>query len=174
MKRFVSLLILSLVSCSPRDRGDVGASITTGDSLALLSMVRARETAMINRDLPAVMAQFDSSAAFINGGGYYYEASSEIRSFHRSMFENDSLTYTYRIGNILIRSLGRDFAVVYYPWQQSWTMRHVSSDTLNESGLMTLIASRKDNGWKWRAVTNQRTKEFFADLSSHKSLPRNE
>lgn len=158
-----------LASCSPAGDENAPGNLTERDSLALVNMVKTRETAMIGRDLAAVMAQFGGDATFINGGGFYYETLDEISRFHRSMFENDSLTYTYRTGNTLIRPLGRGTAIVYYPWEQVWTMRHVRSDTLNEVGLMTLIAVKTDTTWKWKAVTNQRTREFFVDLRSHKS-----
>jgi hypothetical protein len=173
MRFTTAILGCFLVSCSPVGDSRVDGALTGADSLALLNMVKAREAAMINRDLPTVMAQFDNDATFINGGGYYYGTSDEISRFHQNMFDNDSLTYTYRAGATSIRSIGRNVAVVYYPWEQRWTMRSVVSDTLTETGLMSLIAVKADTAWKWKAVTNQRTKEFFVDLRSHRGLPEN-
>ena len=92
MRRMLLCFALVLTSCSPGRRDRAGASISAADSLALSGMVKAREAGMIRRDLPAVMAQFDSAATFINGGGFYYATRAEIRDFHRGMFENDTLT----------------------------------------------------------------------------------
>jgi hypothetical protein len=132
-------------------------------------MVHTRELAMINRDIRSVSQQFDSGATFINGGGYYYQGIDAIRGFHRSMFDNDSLTYTYRIGTPLIHAIQSDVAIVYYPWQQRWTMKHLKSDTLDEVGLMTIIATKEKGAWVWKAISNQRTKEFFDDLRTHRA-----
>lgn len=132
-------------------------------------MVNQREKAMIGRDIHTVTQQFDSSANFINGGAYLYRGLSEIKDFHNQMFTNDSLTYTYKIGKVFIDPVGADVALVYYPWQQQWTLKHVKSDTLNEVGLMTITAIKEKGQWKWKAVTNQRTKEYFDDLTKHKA-----
>ena len=124
---------------------------------------------MVEKDINAITSQFDTTAVFINGGGYYYKGIDEIRTFHESMFHNDSLTYTYKIGQPLINMVQPNTAVIYYPWQQLWTMKKDKSDTLHEVGLMTIIAV-KNNTWRWKAITNQRTKEFFMDLRDHKAL----
>jgi len=132
-------------------------------------MIKDREKAMINKDINSITQQFDTNATFINGGGFYYEGINEIRQFHKSMFDNDSLTYTYKIGVPLINSIQKNTAIIYYPWQQLWTMKNVKSDTLNEVGLMTIIAVKENGNWKWKSITNQRTKEFFNDLKKHKA-----
>ena len=145
------------------------ASFTSADSLQIVAMVNKREKAMISRDIDLVSRQFDSTASFINGGGFLYQEIAEIRNFHNSMFTNDSLTYTYKIGKVLIKPVQKDVALVYYPWQQQWTLKKVKSDTLNEVGLMTIIATKKEGQWKWTAITNQRTKAYFEDLTKHKA-----
>ena len=168
MKTFSILIVCLLTACTQQlKRPD--SLITSSDSISLLKMIKDREKAMINKDINSITQQFDTNATFINGGGFYYEGINEIRQFHKSMFDNDSLTYTYKIGVPLINSIQKNTAIIYYPWQQLWTMKNVKSDTLNEVGLMTIIAVKENGNWKWKSITNQRTKEFFNDLKKHKA-----
>ena len=139
------------------------------DSSNVQEMVKQRERALIGRNIDSVMQQFDSNANFINGGGFYYEGFSEIRDFHNSMFTNDSPTYAYKTGKILINPISENVITVYYPWQQDWTMKSIQSDTLKETGLMTIIAIKINGAWKWKSITNQRTRNFFEDLKEHKA-----
>jgi hypothetical protein len=134
-------------------------------------MIEQREKAMTIKDITSIIQQFDTNANFINGGGYYYQGLTEIKNFHNSMFTNDSLTYTYKIGNVTINPIEDHLAVLTYPWQQQWTLKKITSDTLNEVGLMTIIATKINGHWKWKSITNQRTKEYFEDLITHKSKP---
>src|SRR5215203_4040463 len=164
----MSTLLFTACSSNSEQKTAPGFSV---DSLTIIAMINQREKAMINRDINAVIKQFDSAASFINGGGYFYEGIAEIRDFHNRMFTNDSLTYTYKIGKIMINSIMKDVAIVYYPWQQQWTLKNIQSDTLNEVGLMTITAIKQNHSWKWKAVTNQRTKEYFDNLQEHKARP---
>lgn len=132
-------------------------------------MAREREAAMINKDIDSIIQQFDTNSTFINGGGFYYEGIGEIRRFHESMFNNDSIGYTYKVGNLFISPVRNDIALVYYPWKQNWTMKNIKSDTFQEVGLMTILAVKNHGKWKWQSITNQRTKEYFNDLQSHKA-----
>jgi hypothetical protein len=166
--RVSPLLLLFLTACVS-NTNPKKASFTSTDSLQILAMVHQRERAMVSRDIDLVSQQFDSNANFINGGGFLYQGITEIRNFHNSMFTNDSLMYTYKIGKVFISPIQEDVAMVYYPWQQQWTLKKVTSDTLNEVGLMTIIATKKEGEWKWNAITNQRTKTYFEDLSKHKA-----
>lgn len=168
-KLFFIIIVCSLISCAQKTNQQ-NAQITLNDSLTLIKMVKSRESAMIDKDINSIVQQFDSNATFINGGGFYYEGINEIKQFHQSMFNNDSLTYTYKIGDPLINSIQSNSVIVYYPWQQLWTMKNIKSDTLIEVGLMTIIAVKEDGNWKWKSITNQRTKEFFKDLKKHKTI----
>ena len=163
------LSLIFFVSCSPSAIND-DKGRRERDSLQLVEMVHVREAAMTGKDLPTIVYQFDSQATFINGGGFYYEGIAEIKAFHQSMFDNDSLTYTFLTGKPEVNTILPNVAIVYYPWQQQWTMKHQQSDTLHEVGLMTIIAVKEKERWKWRSMTNQRTKEFFPDLRRHKAL----
>ena len=169
MKIISALFLLFVLASCVKQSEKPNEVFTSNDSLWLLKMVKEREDAMIKRDLNAIVKQFDEKATFINGGGFYYEGINEIKEFHAGMFTQDSLTYTYKTGNTLVHSIGNNTALVYYPWQQDWTMKNIQSDTLHEIGLMTIIAVKQNGGWKWRSITNQRTKEFFNDLHTHKA-----
>jgi ketosteroid isomerase-like protein len=169
MKSFLAAaLLVAVVSCSG-ERAKTEGRFSSDDKEIIHQMVKARESAMINRDIDVVVQQFDTAATFINGGGYYYEGIDEIRRFHEGMFHNDSLVYTYKAGEVLVNPVQSDVALVYYPWQQNWTMKNVSSDTFPEIGLMTIIAIKKEGRWRWKSITNQRTKEYFPNLSEHKA-----
>ena len=169
LNRFISILIFLFTSCNISTNRTTAFSIE--DSNVLRTMVAQREKAMIDKDINSITEQFDTSATFINGGGYYYHGLTEIKNFHNSMFNNDSLTYTYKIGNVTIHPIEDNVAIVYYPWQQQWTLRKIKSDTLNEVGLMTIVAAKTNGQWKWKSITNQRTREYFEDLETHKSKP---
>ena len=173
LRTILFLLSLSLLAACVSTPNQKHTSISHEDSLEIISMIKQREDAMISRDINTVVRQFDSGAYFINGGGFLYQGIAEIRNFHNSMFTNDSLTYTYTAGTVWIQPVREDLAMIYYPWQQQWTMKNVQSDTLNEVGLMTITAVKQSDGWKWKAVTNQRTKEYFDDLLDHKARPIN-
>lgn len=163
----IALIIFGSLYCT--ESKTENKSFQQTDSTALISMIHDREKAMIDKTIDPIAAQFDSNAVFINGGGFYYEGIKEIADFHDRMFHNDSLTYSYKIGNIKIKAVNEKTAIVYYPWQQDWTMKNIVSDTFHEIGLMTIIAEKNPSDqWKWKAITNQRTKEFFPDLEAHK------
>ncbi|RYY88933.1 MAG: nuclear transport factor 2 family protein [Chitinophagaceae bacterium] len=164
-KPFLLLAASLWVGCAAPDEKE--ARDFSADSTELGRMVGEREQAMKSRDIEVVMAPFDTAATFVNGGGYWYKGASSIRAFHDAMFRNDSLTYTYKAGNVTIEQIRPRVAVLYYPWQQQWTLKSGASDTLNETGLMTIVAVKKGGAWKWRSITNQRTKEFFGDLEKH-------
>lgn len=168
MKQIIIVATISiLASCSQLNQQN--ERIAFNDSLILLKMIKTRGWAMVHKNIDTITYQFDTNATFINGGGFYYEGLNEIKQFHISMFNNDSLTYSYKIGEPLINSIKNNIAIVYYPWQQLWTMKNIKSDTLNEVGLMTIIAMKENGNWKWQAITNQRTKEFFNNLKKHKA-----
>ncbi|TCZ74742.1 YybH family protein [Flaviaesturariibacter aridisoli] len=158
--------ILLACSCTAPEASDERRD-PAADSSTLAGMVREREAAMKARNLDAVMAPFDSAATFINGGGYYYKGAAAIRAFHEAMFRNDSLQYTYKAGHVTVDAVRPRVALVYYPWQQDWTLKTPGSDTLHETGLMTIVAVKTGGKWHWRSITNQRTKEFFEDLPGH-------
>lgn len=167
LKLSAFIMMVSLLSCTTKDV--VSDNFTSNDSIALLKMVNEREAAMSAQDIAAIVNQFDSTATFINGGGYYYNGLQEIKDFHFKMFTMDSVKYSFETGKTLINPVTSEVALVYYPWQQNWTMKHEVSDTLHEIGLMTIIAVKNNGQWKWKSMTNQRTKEFFPDLTKHKA-----
>jgi hypothetical protein len=169
MKQKILLFVLICFSACDQGNKKTIDGFAATDSSRIKEMVKQREQAMISRHIDSVMQQFDSNANFINGGGFYYEGFNEIRDFHNSMFTNDSLTYTYKVGKTFIKPISENVATVYYPWQQNWTMKNIQSDTLKETGLMTIIAIKIDGVWKWKSVTNQRTKDYFEDLKEHKA-----
>src|SRR5215203_6114424 len=160
----IFLLLLVFMTACVSNNNEKKESFSSNDSLQLANMIRQREKAMIDRDIDVVSRQFDPNANFINGGGFFYQGIDEIRRFHNDMFSNDSLTYTYRIGKVFINPVSENVAMVYYPWQQQWTLKNSISDTLNEVGLMTIVAIKNKGEWKWHAITNQRTKNYFHDV----------
>src|SRR5687767_1171749 len=119
MRCLFVLPVVFFITCSQATKQN-GGPIGVNDSLTLVKMVNEREAAMSRKDLKTVVEQFDSLATFINGGGFYYDGIDEIKDFHRSMFENDSLTYTFKTGKPLVNAIRDNVAIVYYPWQQQW------------------------------------------------------
>jgi uncharacterized protein (TIGR02246 family) len=135
------------------------------DSTKLAGMVTERETAMINHNLPGVMAQFADNATFINGGGLLIVGKNDIAAFHNFMINNDTADYQYATGATRVRILDDNSALVYYPWKMTWYSKASPADTtLREVGLMTLSAQKTGGRWFWVAVTNQRTPRFISRI----------
>jgi hypothetical protein len=76
MRTTTVLIISSLLflnSCDTNDNNTEASKKNNlkKDSLILIKMVHARESAMKKKDIDAVMTQFSDDATFINGEGYY-------------------------------------------------------------------------------------------------------
>lgn len=166
----VKFFILTLVICACQISAPShkSAKATAGDRLVILKMIQEREQGMQTKDLAKVMNQFREDATYINSGGYYFKNKSEIEKFHRGiMLSEPGYSATYQAGNPTINILSAEFALAYYPWQIITIKTSLPADTLVGTGLMTLTAQKDTKGWKWRAITNQQTKEFFEDLETH-------
>jgi ketosteroid isomerase-like protein len=132
-----------------------------------VQLIEVREKAMKERDIKTVMAQFRDDATWINSQGFYFKNKTEIERFHTNLTHMDTVGYTYKAGKATVKILAPEFALIYYPWEMDWYKITSPKDTLKEIGLMSLTAQKGYNGWKWRAVTNQHTKEYFDDLETH-------
>ena len=172
--RTITLFILFLLLYSCDNDTSVKHS-STDDSSALVNMVNKREIAMKKKDIPAVMAQFSEDATFINGEGYYCANKAEIEEFHKGLTQSDSLGYYYTAGRVHVRVLDNNNALVYYPNRMDWFKISNPKDTIEkETRLLTLTAQKRNNQWKWVAITNQQTLEYFDDLTKHKINDLNE
>ena len=168
--RVISIVIsflLFLSSCTNDNEGKDSGS--KRDSLTLLQMVRDRESAMKERNIDAVMAQFSDDATFINGDGYFLANKAEITAFHIGLTQSDSIGYHYIAGNVHVRILDENNALVYYPNRMDWYRFSNPKDTIEkETRLLTLSAQKRHGTWQWIAITNQQTIEYFDDLTKHK------
>jgi ketosteroid isomerase-like protein len=170
MKAFVfTLLVLLLISsCQINQTNTYDRNRTSTDSLALLEMIQVREKVMQTKDIQTVVSQFREDATFINGGDYYVKNRSEIEKFqHRISQLQPGYTSAYQAGKVTIQILSPEFALAYYPWKIITIKTTSPTDTTIGTGLMTLLAQKDNKGWKWRAITNQRTGEYFEDLETH-------
>jgi uncharacterized protein (TIGR02246 family) len=114
------ILFLLLYSCGT-DSNDTSVKYnSTDDSLALVKMVNERETAMKKKDIRTVIAQFSEDATFINGEGYYCANKTEIEAFHKGLTQSDSVGYYYTAGQVHVRMLDNNNALVYYPNRMDW------------------------------------------------------
>lgn len=161
-------ITLFICSCgTPSDNTVIHKS--ENDSLVLVQMVNERENAMKNKDIPAIMKQFSDDATFINAAGYYNANKKEIEFFHNNLTHMDSIGYYYKAGDVHVRILDSQNALVYYPWRMDWFQTSNIKDTIKkEIGLMTLSAQKRKDKWFWIAITNQHTPEYFEDLTKHK------
>ncbi len=176
---FTTSFLLLICSCQTKETNNRTTNTTSTDSLALLEMIKVREKAMKEKDMKTVMSQFRDDATFINSNGFYFKNKKEIESFHKKLTLNDTVGYTYKAGIATIRILSPDFALAYYPWEMDWYKLPTLKDTINwyklsaqkdtikEIGLMSLTAQKDNTGWKWKAITNQHTEEYFNDLKTH-------
>ena len=140
---------------------------SAADSVALVRMVEARATAMSRRDLAAIQAQYSPDITFINTAGFYLTAGDMAR-FDSVLFAYDSTHY--KTGRVSVRLLDASNALVYYAWQVD-RFRKVKP-LLNEIGLMTLSAQKRNGTWKWIAITNQATPMFIDELEQHRRYPQ--
>jgi len=167
--------LLFLNSCGNNNTEVKETNSSTSDSLLLIEMVHARETAMKKKDIGAVIAQFSDDATFINGEGYYLANKAEIAAFHKGLTQSDSIGYYYIAGHVHVRMLDNKNALVYYPNRMDWYNVSNPKDTIEkETHLLTLSAQKRNDIWQWVAVTNQQTPEYFDDLTKHKINDLNE
>lgn len=122
---------------------------------------------MGRRDLATIQAQYSPDITFINISGFYLTAGDMAR-FDSVLFAYDSTHY--RTGRVSVRLLDATNALVYYGWRVD-RFRKVAP-ILNELGLMTLSAQKRNGTWKWVAITNQATPTFIDDLPGHRRFPK--
>jgi hypothetical protein len=160
-------ILLSIVSCNTTSDRVLYSSAQ--DSLMLLKMVHERERGMKEQNMEPVMAQFADDATFINGDGFYLANKKEISEFHYALKKSDSISYHYVAGKVLIRMLDSMNALVYYPNRMDWYRLSNPRDTIEkETRLLTISAQKRKGAWKWIAVTNQQTLNYFDDLAKNK------
>ena len=159
--RALILILLFVQSGIARGEGDA-----TDDLALLADMVAARERAMIAGDLPAAISQFADEATWINSQGYLFEGKEHITAFHRMLADEGIRgAYRYVAGNPRIRLLDGANALVYYAWKMLWHPPATPDIiTREEIGLMTLTAQKRQGRWRWVAVTNQHTDEFYPEI----------
>ena len=139
------------------------------DSLIILSMMQTQQFAMQRKDLSAVMKPFADDASLVNPAGYFYANKKEIEEYYNTMNHLDTITYNYSSGNVDLRMLDGNNALIYYPWEMDWyNIKQPGKILYKEFGLMSISAQKRNTMWQWVAVTNQHTPEFFEELSDHK------
>jgi hypothetical protein len=168
------------------------------DSVALVKMVRDRAIAREKHDIIAELSQFSDDATFINSDGLLLPNKKAIENHLKESNASGDSSETFEIklseiqpptgvllyrnfkgrwidlcdqytaGNIKIRIIDKNNALVYYPWRIDSFLRSNPKDTIiSEIGLMTLSAQRRNDQWFWIAITNQHTPEYFNDLDKH-------
>ena len=139
------------------------------DSLILLSMMQTQQFAMQRKDLPTVMKPFADDASLVNPAGYFYANKKEIGEYYTTMNHLDTITYNYSSGNVDLKMLDGTNALIYYPWEMDWyNIKQPDKILYKEYGLMSIIAQKRNTMWRWTAITNQHTTEFFKELYDHK------
>jgi hypothetical protein len=164
---FTFLCLLYISACQTKAINSRTESSGYNNSISLLQMIEVREKAMKERDIPTIITQFKDNATWINSGGFYFRNKKEIEQFHTTLTRIDTFGYIYKAGKTTINILSPEFALVYYPWEMDWYKIASPKDTVKEVGLMSLTAQKDTSGWKWRAITNQHTYEYFDDLKTH-------
>jgi hypothetical protein len=193
---FLSLLLL--FSCKTMKNDEKIKEAFKEDSVALVKMVRDRAIAREKHDIIAELSQFSDDATFINSDGLLLPNKKAIESHLKESNASGDSSETFEIklseiqpptgvllyrnfkgrwidlcdqytaGNIKIRIIDKNNALVYYPWRIDSFLRSNPKDTIiSEIGLMTLSAQRRNDQWFWIAITNQHTPEYFNDLDKH-------
>lgn len=194
-KILTMLLFFLLSSCKINTTDSETKDAFNRDSLILVNMVRVRAAAREKNDIITEMSQFSADATFISGSGSYLGSKEEIdshlntkkdssRYFEINLDESKPPTGVklyknikyrevdrrshYKIGNVKVRILDQNNALVYYPWRIDAYIFSNPQDTIfTETGLMTLSAQKRKGKWFWVAITNQLTEDFFQDLEKH-------
>ena len=147
------------------------------DSLILLSMMQTQQFAMQKKDISTVMKPFADDANLVNPAGYFYSNKKEIEEYYMTINHLDTITYKYSSGNVDLRMLDGNNALIYYPWEMDWyNIKQPAKILYKESGLVSIVAQKRNTMWQWVAVTNQHTPEFFKELYNNKGTitPRQE
>jgi uncharacterized protein (TIGR02246 family) len=156
------LVLIALMALPAGQTLAQNSEMADADIAALEQMIHDRETAMIDHDVEAALAQFAENATWVNSQGYYFVGLDSVREFHRYLTQNEERDYEYIAGEPLVRLLDDANAVVYYGWRMIW---HEPGDRdtviTDEIGIMTLTAQKRDGAWKWVAVTVQHTPYFY-------------
>jgi hypothetical protein len=189
---------LLLFSCKTMKNDEKLKDAFKDDSLALVKMVRDRAIAREKHDIIAELSQFSDDATFINSDGLLLPDKKAIEKHLKESNASGDSSETFEIklseihpptgvllyrnfkgrwidlydhyiaGNIKIRIIDKNNALVYYPWRIDSFLRSNPKDTIiSEIGLMTLSAQRRNDQWFWIAITNQHTPEYFNDLDKH-------
>ena len=192
---FLSFLFFS---CSKINNDKKAKDIFTKDSLALVKMVRERAIAREKHDIIAELSQFSDDATFINSDGLLLPDKKAIEKHLKAANSSSDSSETFEInlseikpptgvllyrnfkgrwvdlcdhytaGNIKIRIIDINNALVYYPWRiDSFLCSNPKDTIISEIGLMTLCAQKRNSIWLWIAITNQHTPEYFNDLNKH-------
>jgi hypothetical protein len=189
---------LLLLSCKTMKNDEKRKETFKEDSLALVKMVRERAIAREKHDIIAELSQFSEDATFINSDGLLLPDKKAIEKHLKAINSSDDSSETFEInlseikpptgillyrnfkgrwtdlydhytaGNIKIRIIDKNNALVYYPWRIDSFLSSNPKDTIiTEIGLMTLSGQRRNDKWFWIAITNQHTPEYFNDLDKH-------
>lgn len=189
---------LLIFSCKTMNNDEKIKEAFKEDSVALVKMVRDRAVARGKHDIIAELSQFSDDATFINSDGLLLPDKKAIENHLKESNASGDSSETFEIklseiqpptgvllyrnfkggwidlcdqytaGNIKIRIIDKNNALVYYPWRIDSFLRSNPKDTIiSEIGLMTLSAQRRNDQWFWIAITNQHTPEYFNDLDKH-------
>lgn len=172
MKNFWFIIFFSLIANSAFSQGRYAS-----DSLILLNMVQTQQFAMQRKDLPSVMKPIADDASLVNPAGYFYANKREIQSYYNTMNHLDTITYNYSSGNVDLRMLDGNNALIFYPWEMDWfNINQAGKILYKEYGLVSAIAQKRNTTWELISITNQHTPEFFKELYDHKGTitPRKE
>ena len=131
--------------------------------------MQTQQFAMQKKDLSTVMKPFAEDANLVNPAGYFYSNKKEIEDYYITINHLDTITYNYSSGSVDLRMLDGNNALIYYPWEMDWyNIKQPGKILYKESGLVSIVAQKRNTMWQWVAVTNQHTPEFFQDLYDHK------
>src|SRR5262249_1585285 len=151
-----TLLSLSCVG-TPRAPA-VSTAVQVGDSIALTKMVTDYVAAARRRDL-GELASFADDATFITTGGAYVRGEAKLSAFYNNLIgTTDSVGYD--AGTPVVRLLDTRNALVYFTWRVNWYRSPPRQTQLNDIGMMSVTAQKRDGRWLWVAITSQRFPDF--------------
>jgi uncharacterized protein (TIGR02246 family) len=132
------------------------------DSVHLVSMVREYVDATRHQDTAKELANYSEDATFLTTAGRYMVGKKALKAFYRRLVgTTDSIHY--RAGTPVVRMLDSQHALVYYTWKVEW-YRTGQPSNLDDVGMMTISAQKRNRRWYWVAVTSQRLPAFFDSI----------
>ncbi len=117
------------------------------DEAALRRIAQSFGEAWGRHDARALTASMSEAAIFVTAGGRRLEGRGNIENYHARLFRGSASQSTNATLNVTLRFLRPDVALVERWWQIDKDRYSDRSPRPQRTGLMTMVAERRNGGW---------------------------